>query len=96
MIILVERKGLKEAKKAIPVRMPTTIGGRRERRRRKQRVGLWMESPVKVIREAEPWLCPCRRKELRAQSRGALCLEVCFELQDTRVQINKSHLETDK
>lgn len=28
MIIPVERKGLKEAKKAIPVRMPTTIGGR--------------------------------------------------------------------
>lgn len=94
--VRVERKGLKGAKKAVVVRMCTTIGGRRERRRRKLRVGFSVELPVKVIRKAESWLCPCGRAELRVQSRGTLCLEVCFKLQDTRVQINKSRLETGK
>lgn len=59
------KKGLKEAKKATPVRMSTTIGGRRERRRRKLGVGFSKESSVKVIRRAESWLCPCKRMELR-------------------------------
>lgn len=65
------RKGLKEAKTAIPVRMCTTIGSRRERRRRKLGVGFSVESAVEVIRKAESWLCLCRRMELRSTEQRA-------------------------
>lgn len=77
IILRLGRKGLKEAKKASPLRMSTTIGGRRERRWRKPRVGFLVESTGKVIRKAirkaGSWLCPCRRLELRStEQRGPL------------------------
>lgn len=47
------------------MRMCTTIGGSRERRRRKLGVGCSVELAVKVIRKVESWLCPCRRMRLK-------------------------------
>ena len=46
--------------------MSITIGGSRERRRRKLGVGSVVESAVKIIRKAESWLCPRERMGLRA------------------------------
>lgn len=67
--IKIGRKELKEAKKTIPVRMSTTIGGSQERRRRKLGVGCSVDLAVKVIRKAESWLCPCKRMKLKTAER---------------------------
>lgn len=79
-IIRLGRKGLKEAKKATPVRMSTTIG-EAGKTQEEARVGFSVEWAVKVIRKAESWLCPCRRMGGgQAQSGGALCLGLFWTL----------------
>lgn len=59
-------------------------------------MGSLVESAVKIIRKAESWLCPCRRMGLRAAEQRVPLFGSLFELYDSRMEINKSHSETDK
>lgn len=75
--------------------MSTTIG-EAGKTQEEARVGFSVEWAVKVIRKAESWLCPCRRMGVDKHKVEGPFVWVCFELWDSRMEINKSHSETGK
>lgn len=78
-VIRLGRKGLKEAEKATPVRMSTTI---REagKTQEEARVGFLVEWAVKVIRKADLGSVLAGEWGGQAQSGGALCLGLFWTL----------------